>query len=477
MKKLRKLTAFLASAAIALCSLTFPAHAEQTDPVDYSDSNNWAFWDYGDEEKPADLFIVCPCVDMGKSGNYNSDITDEKIKSRFVGALNMELGIYTDVAKVYSPYYRQATFPVYSLDESERAPYLQTAYDDVRSAFLYYCDNCDESRPLILAGFSEGSELLIRLMAELFGDAKYPSRLIAAYVPGWRLTEEQTKQYPWLVPAQVETDADVIVTFNSEAEHITSSLMVGENEHTFSINPLNWKTDSTPADKSLNKGACFIDYDGNITSEIPELTGAYIDEKRGTLKVTDVSEADYPGSIFDDGIFHIYDYQFFYRNLQENVAKRTAAFIDDDKIIIGAEDYSLYFEAEIDREECFVGETIGATISVRNDGDAELNNVAIYLNGESVQTFETLAVDKGWRIEQRLIACESDVESGGVINITVDVDELDETLKKTFVVKVKPVEENPATGTESFSFRLAILPASFVVIAVLSRGRRKARRS
>lgn len=98
--------------------------------------------------------------------------------------------------------------------------------------------------------------------------------------------------------------------FNSEAEHITSSLIIGENEHTYSINPLNWKTDGTPADKSLNMGACFTDYDGNIISEISELTGAYIDEKRGTLKVTDISEADYPVAIFDEGIFHIYDYQF-----------------------------------------------------------------------------------------------------------------------------------------------------------------------
>ncbi len=311
--------------------------AQAADSIDYSDQNNWAFWDHG-EDKEADLFIVCPTVDMGKGGNYNSDITNEKIRGNFVGALNMELGIYTDTAAVYSPYYRQATFPVYSLDAAEREQYMQIAYDDVRDAFLYYADNCDESRPLILAGFSQGSDMVIRLMTEFFDDEKYSDRLVAAYTIGWSLTEEQTAQYPWLKPAQGEDDTGVIIMFNSEAEHITSSLMVGENEHTYAINPLNWMTDSTPADKSLNNGACFTDYSGNITSEVPELTGAYIDGKRGTLKVPDISEADYPAAIFDEGIYHIYDYQFFFRNLQDNVAERTAAFLDNNTVEAGEYD-------------------------------------------------------------------------------------------------------------------------------------------
>lgn len=54
------------------------------------------------------------------------------------------------------------------------------------------------------------------------------------------------------------------------------------------------------------------------------MTGAYIDETRGALKVIDVTEEDYPAglSILDEGVYHLYDYQFFYRNLQDNVAVR-----------------------------------------------------------------------------------------------------------------------------------------------------------
>ena len=69
----------------------------------------WSRWN-NEEDKPADLFFVCPTVDMGKEGNFNSYITDEKYRESFDGATNMELGIYNDVARIYAPYYRQATF-------------------------------------------------------------------------------------------------------------------------------------------------------------------------------------------------------------------------------------------------------------------------------------------------------------------------------------------------------------------------------
>ena len=121
----------------------------------------------------------------------------------------------------------------------------------------------------------------------------------------------------------------MIVSFNSEAESVGDSLMIPAGTKTLAINPLNWKTDGTAADKSLNLGACFTNYSGEITSEIPELTGAYIDPERGALKVTDVTPEEYPAglSIFEDGVYHLYDYQFFYRNLQENVKTRIDAFL------------------------------------------------------------------------------------------------------------------------------------------------------
>ena len=341
---LSSFTAF-ANDGLAEKNLTISSSIEQS--IDYSDMSNWAYWNDG-EGKEADLFFVCPTVDMGKDGNFNSDITNEKYRESFVGATNMELGIYNEVATVYAPYYRQATFPVYNLESEEQEKHLSTAYEDVKNAFIYYADNTDQSRPLILAGFSQGADMIIRLMKDLFDEAKYQRRLVGAYAIGWKLTEAEIAEYPHLKPAMEEADTGVIITFNSEDKDITSSLIVGESEKTYSINPLNWKTSSETADKSLNSGACFTDYSGNINEEIPNLTGAYIDEKRGVLKVTDIIPEDYPGKLFEDGIYHLYDYQFFFRNLQENTKKRLSAYSEkySDRIDVFYNDEIVIFDVE-----------------------------------------------------------------------------------------------------------------------------------
>lgn len=302
------------------------ACSKASDTIDYAQTENWAYYAVG-ENKDADLFLICPTVDMGKEGNYNMSMDNEKIKENFLGALNMERGIYEDSAILYAPYYRQMTFPVYSMTDEEMKPYLETAYQDVSAAFEYYFNNCNNGRPLILAGFSQGSQLLLMLLQEYFDDPVYSEKLIAAYCIGWRVTENDLAQYPHLKMAQGEYDTGVIISFNCEAESVAESLIVPSGVKTLGINPLNWKTDDTPADRSLNKGTCFTNYGGEIKEEIPQMTGAYLDANRGTLRVVDINPSDYSNSLFPDGVYHLNDYQFFFRNLQKNVAVRTESFL------------------------------------------------------------------------------------------------------------------------------------------------------
>ena len=304
------------------------AEASAEAAPDYSDAANWAYLETEDTEKAADVFFICPSVYGGSDDACNMSLSDMDTKESFVGAINMEKGIYDADSRFFAPYYRQIGLNVYEMPEADRDPYLETAYADVRDAFLYYMENYNEGRPIVLAGFSQGADMCLRLMKDLFDDEALADQLVACYAIGWRITQEDLDEYPHLKVASGENDTGVIVSFNSEAEDINDSLMIPEGTKTYAINPLNWKTDSTLADKSLNQGACFTDYSGEITSEIPELTGAYIDETRGALKVPDVSPEDYPAglSIFTDGVYHLYDYQFFYRNLQENVQTRIDAF-------------------------------------------------------------------------------------------------------------------------------------------------------
>lgn len=293
--------------------------------LDYSRPENWAVWD-AEKTHAADVFFVTPTVDLGADGRSHMDVADGAMREKFLAAIRMEQGIYTETANFYAPFYRQMTLSYYGRPEAEREAPLAFSYEDIRAAFEYFLSQ-ETERPFLLAGFSQGGDMVLRLLKEFGADPRVERRLVAAYVLGWRVTEADLAAYPHLRMAKGESDTGCIVSFNSEAKGISDSLLVPRGVRTLSINPLNWRTDGRVASRFQNLGACFADAEGKIVKETPFLTGAYIDEARGTLIATDIVPADYHNEIFPDGVYHLYDYMFFYRNLQENVRVRTAAFL------------------------------------------------------------------------------------------------------------------------------------------------------
>lgn len=292
----------------------------------YADPNNWAYCE-SEAEGKADVFFVTPTVFLGKDGRLTWDSYDAEMRSSFVGAINMEKGIYDTDTRFFAPMYHQASLIAYDLPQEEQEALFDTVYAEVRESFLYYLEHFNNGQPIILAGFSQGADMCIRLLKDCFADPEVNDLLVACYAVGWRITEEELAENPHIRFAERAGDTGVLIAFNTEAESVTESLMIPSGVKTRCINPLNWKTDGTPALAVENSGACFTDYSGGITKEIPNLTGAYIDQTRGALKATDVSAADYPGVLFEDGVYHLYDYQFFYRNLQENVQLRLANYL------------------------------------------------------------------------------------------------------------------------------------------------------
>jgi len=292
------------------------------DALDYNDAESWAYFALG-EDTGVDVFLVCPTVDT-KSETNSFDL-NEKLKAKFVNALDMEKGIYEDAGRLYSPYYRQMSMNAYTLSEAERAQAKEVAYADVSAAFRHYLDHENGGRALILAGFSQGSDMCLELMKEYYGGEANALRekLVAVYAIGWSVMEDMVAAYPQIVPAQGETDVGTVISFDCEDGTLSDTLVIPAGTKALSINPLNWKTDGTPADKSLNSGAVL----STGAEPVPALCGGYLGT-RGELVVTDVTPADYPAviDIFPDGSYHIYDYLFFFTNLKQNVAARVNAW-------------------------------------------------------------------------------------------------------------------------------------------------------
>ncbi len=321
------ITVFILVALVAL--IIFMRYGKDKSKIDYSAAENWAYFNEGSvDTTDVDVFFVCPTVDV--NDEFNMSMDDEETKANFLGATNMEIGIFKDRGRIYAPYYRQAALKVYDLDRSEWDNYLNIAYKDVSDAFEYYLRKENHNRPIILFGFSQGADMCMRLVEEYFGKEKNAAKLVAVYAIGWPLTQDMCDRFPQLVAATGEDDTGVVISFDCESPEVEETFILPKDMKCLSINPLNWKTDSTVADKSLNLGACFTDYDANITLESANLCGCYIDDERGALKVTDVSpdvyQAYLPG--LPEGGYHIYDYQFFFRNLQENVSKRIDKYLN-----------------------------------------------------------------------------------------------------------------------------------------------------
>lgn len=299
--------------------------------TDYSNPSNWAYFGEG-PDKGADVFLIAPTSDFTDSRNMSLD--DEEQKGFFRISLEMERGIYEDAGNLYSPYYRQATIPAYFLEPSERGRCLDLAYSDVIAAFDHFLSIRPSDRPLIIAGFSQGSDMCYGLLRDRFGDEDLRRRLIAVYALGWQLTRDFVSENPWITPAQSSDDVGVVVAFDCEAPGLDGTFLNPEGTWSYSINPLNWRTDGIVADRSLNIRSRMYDLLGNPKEEIPNHCGCYIEPGRGVLKVTDVNPEDIEQLIpgLPKECFHVQDYQFFFYNLKKNVMDRKAAYFGKRRI-------------------------------------------------------------------------------------------------------------------------------------------------
>jgi hypothetical protein len=71
-------------------------------------------------------------------------------------------------------------------------------------------------------------------------------RMIAAYVLGYKVTEKDVETAPWIKAAQDSTDTGVTICYNSVSDVKYSKPILCEG-NIMCINPVNWRTDSTPA--------------------------------------------------------------------------------------------------------------------------------------------------------------------------------------------------------------------------------------
>ncbi len=303
------------------------AASAQPPPIDYANAANWVLLPNVDAElKGIDVFYVYPTV-VADRENPLMAWTNETLRAKTVRIAQQQTGMFSDFATVIAPYARQLEF-YRAMDALRKVPpdyeSMRVGADDVRAAFRYYLDHWNAGRPFVLLGHSQGAMDLFLAMKDDFDDPSVASNFVAAYLIGMAIRPEDIAGFSHLRMASGENDTGVIVTYNSEALLAAPSPFSGPE--TYGINPLNWRTDGEPASSSLNLGAVFFDENGKVSSEVPAFCGATLDTERGALIVEPSGLGLYDApALLGEGVYHMNDLYFFYRNLGENARTRAAA--------------------------------------------------------------------------------------------------------------------------------------------------------
>lgn len=294
-----------------------------TQEPDYSNSYYWASFP-ASIEKDVDVFFVYPTL-FGGTGILNMDIEDDNMRDLVQAVLPKQASVFSNNCNIYAPYYRQMAMDGLSMDPQEQNRYFSIGLADIEKAFDYYIDNLNNGRPFILAGHSQGSMVLVQLMKDRFNKPELMSKLVASYIIGYSVTDDDLAQCEWLRIAESADDIGTIITYNSQSEFATGSpvLLPGAN----CVNPLNWKNTSEYAPEEMNSGAVFFTKNGIVDTIVDQYTEAWIDEK-GALVVSPPNADTLSTGSFPAGVFHKYDYSFFFNNLKENAGTRINAYFN-----------------------------------------------------------------------------------------------------------------------------------------------------
>jgi hypothetical protein len=326
------------SGSSGMPSTKVPATDSQGVP-NYANSANWLSLP-AKATKNVDVFFLYPTIyqQSNSSDPIVCAVDDSQMLSGAKAAFSRTATVFSPLANIYAPYYRQAAIQVLTkpLDEQQQIVGGQPT-SDALSAFDYYIKHLNQGRPFILAGHSQGSNIMINLLAAYMKkNPEVYKRMIAAYVPGYSITPEYLAQNPELKFATGADDTQVIVSFNTVSPTLKTPdpvVLPGA----MVINPITWTRDETVAKADQNLGGIALDSNGKAVLDaqgqpkrVLGYADAHIDSAKGELicSTADTGTLDPGNAMVGAGIFHNYDYPFYFFDIRANTENRVAHYLN-----------------------------------------------------------------------------------------------------------------------------------------------------
>jgi len=219
---------------------------------DYNDATMWVTADGDTDGTGADIFYVVSTWEEDWSQIVNgqmvmchyADVWNLGHREHMGTEINKVAAYMSPGNRFFAPFYRHTTMEAWmTQNEDTILNRMRLSRGDVCAAFDHFQAQRDKSRPLIIAGFSQGGLAVVELLKHI--DDETYSQLAAAYVLGYKVTMADMAQCSHIRPAKGETDTGVTICYNTvkDVKYIIPVIAASD----VCINPVNWRTDATPA--------------------------------------------------------------------------------------------------------------------------------------------------------------------------------------------------------------------------------------
>ena len=284
---------------------------------------------------PASIFYIHPTTYLERD-RWNAPLAGNRDSDFRAGLfVQSQASALTSAGHVWAPRYRQAAFGAFLLKSDDAQAALDLAYRDVRAAFDRFVTEAPADRPIILAGHSQGSLHLMRLLKERVAKTPLQRRIAAAYVVGWPLSATVDVPAMGLPVCLGPEQPGCILSWLSFAAPANPDLVVDsyqgsaglaggkrKREDIVCVNPVSGTLGgaSPPAD---NPGTLVPAADLVSATLVPGQVGAHCEN--GLLMLDGAIPALGP-YVLPGNNYHVYDYALFWGAIRRDAALRLGAW-------------------------------------------------------------------------------------------------------------------------------------------------------
>ena len=261
------------------------------------------------------------------------DAVSETMAQRF---LTTQASALNGVGLIYAPRYRQAHVGAFLTIRPQGARAFDAAYADVALAFETFL-KAHPGGPILLAGHSQGSLHLLRLLHEKVAGTSVADRIVAVYAIGWPVSLTADLPALGLPACSARGQSGCILSWQSFGEPADPAALLATYDGgtgftgkprrgtpMLCVNPLTGTRNGAAA-ASQNLGMLDErDPDALPAGLIKGAAPARCD-KRGLLLIGDpptLGPYALPGNNY-----HVYDYGLFWANIRRDVHERLATFL------------------------------------------------------------------------------------------------------------------------------------------------------